>query len=94
LNFPFSLSSANPQDDGPKWLLLSASSRAAQPLGRGVFFSSCEHLGRFSLSAFDFRIHATLGRGASNFKTRQAEQAAEKVDYFVIPSEARNLPWF
>jgi hypothetical protein len=25
---------------------------------------------------------------------RQAEQAAEKVDYFVIPSEARNLSGF
>jgi hypothetical protein len=28
---------------------------------------------------------------SKKFKTRQAEQAAEKVVYFVIPSEARNL---
>jgi hypothetical protein len=33
-------------------------------------------------------------KALAEVKSRQAEQAAEKVDYFVIPSEARNLSWF
>jgi len=38
----------------------------------------------FSLSSFDF-CHA------AKIKTRHAEQAAEKVIYFVIPIEMRGL---
>jgi hypothetical protein len=54
---------------------------------------SC-HTGSSACLFLNFEELGTVYETPAEVKSRQAEQAAEKVDYFVIPSEARNLSWF